>query len=718
MNRKIIFYRFVFILISVFIMFLFGCSEDGPTNPGNQTPISDNVAVGEETQEITQDISPTGGTIIISNTGSVLNGMELIVPEKGYNENRTYIITSSPIISHKLGEYFNPVSPMITIKNGGGYSEESITIKVPINKNNDEFLMGFLYNEITGELEPLPVIDLDENFITVETRHFALSNITSTSVLGKISDLKSQANLIISSIKESILTNQNILNTGFTPGVDDWEFINCGSYISPGGHCAGQSMTAMWYYYEKKLRGEPALFHRYDMVNSSEKPQLLWQDNPQGYRFASTIQEDANWGKWKDNLKFQSRYPYLVWKTFIGAMLITGEPQSVIIRNSVDGGGHAMIVYKINISEGKLFIADPNYPNNRASDGTSSIRIINYINSNFLPYPSYPKVGDPGEEYDQIAFYSKTSIFDWEKIGERYKELENKTIGNDRFMQYDLYIKTDTGDIPFIDGMDITNGPLKLFCRNDNIPGFLPGTDRLQRIEIYDSNGNFITSSDGNGITSINLNSGENTFGIYICGYLDNDPNLYYDFKWVKVNNLGETSHGYTTCEVEVKYRGEFHNVTDYDSPNLTDTETTSWSNYGFTFVDTYSEGSFTGNTFTYEYVCAFDNGNTYDIHFSLTVSDDKSEITNIDYTYYSRFDGNAGTTENDVFHNLVSIPLEQVDAANNEATYYIGGVETCNSIPYVSSSYDHVIFDTLHSTKNLVDYKCDQNSYIRVKLK
>ena len=31
MNRKIIFYRFVFVLISVFIMFLFGCSEDGPT---------------------------------------------------------------------------------------------------------------------------------------------------------------------------------------------------------------------------------------------------------------------------------------------------------------------------------------------------------------------------------------------------------------------------------------------------------------------------------------------------------------------------------------------------------------------------------------------------------------------------------------------------------------------------------------------------------------
>ena len=128
------FFLYFLSLFLIIIFLLFGCSEDGPTNPGNQNSLSDKITVGTETQEITQEIGTGGGTIIISNTGSVLNGMEIIVPEKGYNENRSYTITSSPITSHKLGEYFTPASPMITINNGGGYSEMPITIKVPITR--------------------------------------------------------------------------------------------------------------------------------------------------------------------------------------------------------------------------------------------------------------------------------------------------------------------------------------------------------------------------------------------------------------------------------------------------------------------------------------------------------------------------------------------------------------------------------------------------------
>lgn len=694
---------------------LFYCSDKGPTNPVNQNKLSDKISVGDATHEVSQDISPTGGKVTISNQESRLNGLEIIVTENGYDKNRTFVISSSPILEHKLGEYFNPVTPMIIIENGGGYSDMPMSIKVPIKKEDDEFILGFFFNELNGDLEPLPTIKLDDSFVTLETRHFALSSITSPLTFAKKSDIKSQANLVITSIKENILANQNIINSGFTPGVDDWEFINYGSYIAPGGHCAGQSITAMWYYYEKKLRGESALFHRYDLVNNSDNPLLLWQDNPLGYRFASTLQRDANWGEWVERLELQSAYPYIVWNTFIGAMLITGEPQSVIIRNSTFGGGHAMIVYKINVSEGKLYVADPNYPNNRTVDGTSSIRFIKYVNSKFEPYPSYAKVGDPGKEYDQIAYYSKTSTFDWARIGERFTELEDKTIGNDRFKSYDLFVKANSGDIQFSDGMEISERLFKLFCKNENIPGFLPGTDRLQRIEIYDSSGNFLSASDANGIASLNLNSGMNTLGIYICGYLTDQafPNKFYDFRWVKVNYLRPISHGFTTCEVEVNYSAKIHSVSDYEHPNATDIDTTYWTQHGFTFKDTYSAGSFDGNTFTYNY-----NFNETNIYFSLTISDDKSEITSIDYTYNYIFEGNAGRTENDIVHSLNSIPLKQVNTTNNEAIYYIGGVETCNSIANASYNIYNEIFGTLQSSSNLVDYICNQESYIRVKLK
>jgi hypothetical protein len=55
-------------------------------------------------------------------------------------------------------------------------------------------------------------------------------------------------------IQRKHASNQTIISTGFTPGVDDWEFTNFGSYISPGV-IARSSISAMWYYYEKKLKG-------------------------------------------------------------------------------------------------------------------------------------------------------------------------------------------------------------------------------------------------------------------------------------------------------------------------------------------------------------------------------------------------------------------------------------------------------------------------------
>jgi len=97
-------------------------------------------------EEISQDIGPSGGKIIISNSESDLNGLEITIPEEGYNEVRTFNISSAPITNHKYGDYFNPISPLIIIKNGGGYSKLPMKIKIPITKNKEEFIIGFLFS--------------------------------------------------------------------------------------------------------------------------------------------------------------------------------------------------------------------------------------------------------------------------------------------------------------------------------------------------------------------------------------------------------------------------------------------------------------------------------------------------------------------------------------------------------------------------------------------
>ncbi|RKY90091.1 MAG: hypothetical protein DRQ01_09755 [Ignavibacteriae bacterium] len=550
--------------------------------------------------------------------------------------------------------------------------------------------MGFLFNEITGELEPLPVVALDDNFITVETRHFALSNIASTSALGKISAINPIANLIFSSINESVLAGQNVISSGFTPGRDDWEFLNWGSYISPLGHCAGQSITAMWYFYEKSLKGEPALFHHFDLLNNSEKPNFLWQDNPHGYRFASTVQEDFVWDSWFS--RFQHNVPpdILVWKTFIYAMLMTGNPQFVGIKNTQDGTGHAMIIYKINVTEGKLYVADPNYPNNRALDGTSSIRAIEYTGLNFKPYSSSAKVGDTGKEYDEITFYAANTFVNWTKIGERYKEFEDKTIGDDRFKQYDLYVKTNTENILFFEGMDMTESTLKLFCKNINIPGFLPGTDRLQRIQIYDSNGNYIAVSDANGLASVNLNSGENTFGIYICGYVNGKPNKYYDFKWVTVNYSGITPPDYNRCELQLFV----NKLYEREDGSTFERET---------IEGTFASGEMLGNRFVADYN---ENSGMFVGTVEVVLDTITDTISSADWTYeYTQSSPSS-------YHKteITAVDLPFVDQSNG--IYKISGNQTCIDV----TNYTYYQ-DFQGNVTTLQSFECNSDSYLEIRL-
>ena len=121
---------------------------------------------------------------------------------------------------------------MITVDNGGGYSDELMYVKVPVKVPEGYFAMGFLYDEKTKQLEGMPLVASDANSITVATRHFS--------------------SFFISMIEKALLKKD--IDSGFCPGIDDWQFTNYGSYIAPGGHCEGQSLSAMWYYCTQSRR--------------------------------------------------------------------------------------------------------------------------------------------------------------------------------------------------------------------------------------------------------------------------------------------------------------------------------------------------------------------------------------------------------------------------------------------------------------------------------
>lgn len=501
----------------------------------SSSTVTPGIETGSSIAVSTTVIDTTGGTILVSLPGSPVDGMRIIVPPHSFSTATRFKISYAPVKSHTMGQYFNPISPMISVTCDGGYSKYGMTVKIPISLPAGHFAMGFFYDPNTGTVEGIPIDSLGTNSITIATRHFGAAG-TELKTSSGVSSGIGNGNIVIASISESVLAGQAIINTGFTPGVDDWEFINWGSYISTEGNCAGQAVTAMWYYYEKRLKGAAPLFHQFDLVNDKIIPDKLWEDNPYGYRLASTVQEDFDWKGVGLQDILRSQVPSWSWKAFALSMLVTGEPQSVLITNSHGLGGHALVVYKMDYSLGKLYVADPNFPNNMdIGVNVVSIRTIDFVNGKFNSYFTGLNAGSAGIEMDLICYYAKTAFIDWDQIGKRWAEMDSKTIGNDRFPKYTLKIQNDN-DKDLTDGMATNLDSLLVYCKSTECTDYILNTDHFQFYKTFDQSGLLLDKCGSLGLAIVVLKPGSNKIGFYVMGAKEGKVDFYVDYKWITIN--------------------------------------------------------------------------------------------------------------------------------------------------------------------------------------
>ncbi len=456
------------------------------------------ISTGKSQNIESQNIPPSGGAITVEKPGDPLHGMGIVVPPNSYPDNRSFTISSAPVRGHTFGDNFNPISPMITVENGGEYSEELMLVTIPVIIPDDSFAMAFLFDEATGKLEGIPLVDEGNDSITVATRHFS--------------------NMVVSAINKYVLLGD--IDSGFRPGVDDWQFTNYGSYISPGGHCWGQSMTAMWYYCEKTLKDKPHLWGLYDNNGGVATPDL-WQDDSLGYRLSSTVQQDAV----VDNLlheigEFIYQNDERTYNAFAYSILMTGEPQYIRIRQTTGSSVHAMVVYRV--ANNTLYIADPNYPGR-------TDREIKFTDGNFQPYNS----GDnaeaishgQGKVYDKIDYLAKTTYIKWDRIGQRWTEFESGTVGNDRFPSYNIKIEQDDGStVAYTEGFRTNSESIWVIPEST-----VAGTDL--NCWVWE-NGVRLTPDADNGYE---LSTGRNQWGLEIVAETANRGWKYVDFAYIDI---------------------------------------------------------------------------------------------------------------------------------------------------------------------------------------
>lgn len=652
---------------------LAGCELiDGILNPGT-TGTGIPWASGEPVSIASQSIGAAGGVVTVSDPGGPLDGMTIDVPAGAMPGSTRFDIDYTPIAG-TIAPNVDPLTPLITVDNGGGFVGDAMTVTIPVTVPAGYFAMGFFVDE-NGKLEGMPLVAETPASITVATAHFS--------------------SFFIAMIADSLLTGT--IDTGFRPMTDDWQFANRGSYIAPRGHCAGQALTAMWYYLERTQQGTSTLWNRFDNNGDAPATPDLWQDDSLGYRLASVVQL-IDWS----NLVLQTLFSVgaaddpLNWNAFLYAMLITGEPQYVAIYNRTVGGGHAMIVYKADADTGTLYIADPNYPGN-------SSRKIQYANGAFSPYNSGANKTEidagKGKAYEEIRYYAKTALVDWSEIAARWDEFDAATIGDGTFPAYNLVVADDSGgSIPLTDGMTISGDKL-------NVEVASPDPAHTLGVFVYRGEERVPFDSAG----KIDLLEGNNRLGIYVLGEVDGDWE-YVDFQWV---TLRRTGAGYITIGVEA------HAWITFNHPNDPDPVTGAigywyqdddeFHTVGFT---AYANRAFTGNTFTAQWSGYYVGGSgegPYTGSMTVTFSESMDEIISFSASDSQSLPDSPWGEIHTWSASGSNIPRARIGNGFHE--YIVDGAACCNHLNTYTDAY---LYNDSSSTM-VTHFTCDVYSRIQI---
>jgi hypothetical protein len=488
-----------------------GCTE----NPVDS--VSSRLVTGTRVQVMSEAAPPSGGLITVDTPGGPLDGLEIDVLAGAYDETRTFTISYAPVEKSELGPNYNLLSPLITISNGGGYSDKPMILTIPVTVPDGHFAMAFLYDPRTGELEGMPLLESTSDHVTVMTRHFSQSTVSTLGRPTATSDGDGESQIIMTSIEESKLTGN--YDSRFRPGVDDWQFENSGSHVETSGQCEGQSISAMYYYTHRKSRGQPPLFGRYDNDGERKTPGL-WQDDVLGYTLANVLQGDRTTLNVGDLIGLIGQKFILTdvatYNAFRYNMLDSKKPMLIGIE-SASGSQHAMLVYEIRGNE--LLVADPNFPGD-----TRRVVDFNPGTGEFETYHSGPNARDLGVPYSSFFYLGLYSLVNGNMPAKRWRELDNGTIGKETFPDYQLVALNDKVEFaPLVDDFKVRDGRLSIAVRN---------IDFAYDWSVFDETGREMKRLG----TAVQLPAGRQRIGVYVTG----NQGLWLGFKWIWVESQAE----------------------------------------------------------------------------------------------------------------------------------------------------------------------------------
>ncbi len=427
---------------------------------------------------------------------------------------------------------------MIYVENGGDIAEHMMTVTIPANISEGYFAMAFYYDETTGKLNGLPLIDETPTSLTIMTTHF--SPVATTE------------------IDEELLKDP--VDSKFKHGVDDWQFVNYGSVVEPRGHCSGQCLSALYYYYQKSIPDEnnkkkPDLYGLYDNDGNPDfkTPDFQWDDEL-AYKLCSMIHKKVNWDNmhyWRDlQKKYTHKWTFLsfAYSLALVELGLDDTPPFMGISRTLNKGtkdekfeGHALIVYKKSerkkLADGSevciLSVSDPNCPKQQGTECKKEI-IYDIGQDKFRPYEF--GIDDKGNKilYDEICYFEKYSLIKKKEMKNFWSQVKDKSIGKGDFPEYSLTVVEADTEMSLYDGFKTSSGSITIKLCDISEEPFLfqqrlviykatinNKTGTVQEIDTYD-----LTNDDDDCLraTIEGLQEGDNIIGFLVQDKYKPDP--------------------------------------------------------------------------------------------------------------------------------------------------------------------------------------------------
>ncbi|MHC9540179.1 MAG: PKD domain-containing protein [Vulcanimicrobiota bacterium] len=399
----------LFIVFGLFLLVLYLLGSTG----------SNTMTLGPSRHLTSTAVTEKGGVVRVSGTGTEMDDLCITVPHGAYRKETVFDISMAEIKSHRYGSLFNAATPLISIKNGGGFAEKPMTLNIPVRISDDEAVLAFFYDRENGSLEGIPFAGYDSTSLTAVTAHFS--------------------DVVVSKVKKGRIVDS--VDTGFRPGTDDFQMPNYGSYAKPDGHCAGQSIAAIFYYlFKGRIGWDKTLYGLFDN-NGQESTPLLWQDDSLAIRLCSAVQNEREAFTGVDWGRAMGKDDEATYYAFAYAMQLTGNPQFMRIESSKKGSAHAIIAWRVT-REG-IDVADPNFPG-------KSRRILfeRAPRKGFKPYGSGSNAEDVSNGntiFDRIGYLGLFALINRERVRNLWMMLkEGRDPGNHIFIP-DMELAAATG---------------------------------------------------------------------------------------------------------------------------------------------------------------------------------------------------------------------------------------------------------------------------------